>query len=243
MQRCVLGPVERLPCSAAGPERTRRHRRRRTSSSAWRSAAVARGTAPCSARPGGLAILISGRMRWAVVGGGLIGRELASDLHKAGDAVAIFQRAPRPMEQQLSEAQSLALSACRRASARPMPGRCFADAGRCEHSTPLITFSDGVEVLQQELLSRLVAQCHAVRQPGACALALGLAGDERDLAAHVGDQGLGNRHASQAGSDDDDVHAATCVKSDFPAPQSGQIQLSGRTFRRAVSAFERSGRP
>jgi NAD(P)H-nitrite reductase large subunit len=46
---------------------------------------------------------------WAVIGGGLIGCELASDLHKAGDAVTIFHREPRLMELQLDEAQSRAL--------------------------------------------------------------------------------------------------------------------------------------
>jgi NAD(P)H-nitrite reductase large subunit len=47
--------------------------------------------------------------RWAVIGGGLIGCELASDLHKAGDAVTIFHRATRLIELQLAESQSRAL--------------------------------------------------------------------------------------------------------------------------------------
>ena len=47
--------------------------------------------------------------RWAVIGGGLIGCELASDLHKAGDAVTIFHREARLIELQLDEAQSQAL--------------------------------------------------------------------------------------------------------------------------------------
>jgi NAD(P)H-nitrite reductase large subunit len=47
--------------------------------------------------------------RWAVVGGGLIGCELASDLRKAGDAVTIFHREDRLIELQLNEAQSRAL--------------------------------------------------------------------------------------------------------------------------------------
>ena len=46
---------------------------------------------------------------WAVIGGGLIGCELASDLHKAGDRVTIFHREPRLIELQLDEAQSQAL--------------------------------------------------------------------------------------------------------------------------------------
>ena len=46
---------------------------------------------------------------WAVVGGGLIGCEVASDLHRAGDAVTIFHRESRLIERQLSEAQSQAL--------------------------------------------------------------------------------------------------------------------------------------
>jgi NAD(P)H-nitrite reductase large subunit len=46
---------------------------------------------------------------WAVIGGGLIGSELASDLHKAGAAVSIFHREPRLIELQLDEAQSRAL--------------------------------------------------------------------------------------------------------------------------------------
>ncbi|HZM33742.1 MAG TPA: FAD-dependent oxidoreductase [Burkholderiales bacterium] len=47
--------------------------------------------------------------RWAVVGGGLIGCEVASDLRKAGDAVTIFHRAERLIEQQLAEGESQAL--------------------------------------------------------------------------------------------------------------------------------------
>lgn len=47
---------------------------------------------------------------WAVIGGGLIGCELASDLHKAGDRVTIFHRESRLLELQLDEAQSQALA-------------------------------------------------------------------------------------------------------------------------------------
>ena len=55
-------------------------------------------------------ILERGRVpAWAIVGGGLIGCEVASDLHKAGDAVTIFHRETRLIERQLSEAQSAAL--------------------------------------------------------------------------------------------------------------------------------------
>jgi NAD(P)H-nitrite reductase large subunit len=46
---------------------------------------------------------------WAVIGGGLIGCEFASDLRKAGDAVTIFHREPRLLELQLEELQSQAL--------------------------------------------------------------------------------------------------------------------------------------
>jgi len=49
------------------------------------------------------------RPRWAVVGGGLIGCEVASDLHKAGDSVTIFHREARLLELQLTEVQSQAL--------------------------------------------------------------------------------------------------------------------------------------
>jgi NAD(P)H-nitrite reductase large subunit len=49
------------------------------------------------------------RPHWAVIGGGLIGCELASDLRKAGDAVTIFHREKRLIELQLTEAQSRAL--------------------------------------------------------------------------------------------------------------------------------------
>lgn len=51
----------------------------------------------------------TGKPRWAVVGGGLIGCEVASDLHKAGDSVTIFHREARLLELQLSEGQSRAL--------------------------------------------------------------------------------------------------------------------------------------
>ena len=47
--------------------------------------------------------------RWAVIGGGLIGCELASDLNKAGDAVTIFHRESRLIELILTPAQSQAL--------------------------------------------------------------------------------------------------------------------------------------
>ena len=49
--------------------------------------------------------------RWAVIGGGLIGCELASDLRKAGDEVTIFHRETRLIELQLDEVQSRALHA------------------------------------------------------------------------------------------------------------------------------------
>jgi NAD(P)H-nitrite reductase large subunit len=49
------------------------------------------------------------RPRWAVIGGGLIGCEVASDLRKGGDAVTIFHREPRLLELQLDEEQSQAL--------------------------------------------------------------------------------------------------------------------------------------
>lgn len=52
-----------------------------------------------------------GRTRWAVVGGGLIGCEVASDLHRAGDSVTIFHRDSRLIEPQLTEDQSEALHA------------------------------------------------------------------------------------------------------------------------------------
>jgi NAD(P)H-nitrite reductase large subunit len=47
--------------------------------------------------------------RWAVVGGGLIGCEVASDLHKAGDSVTLFHRESRLIELLLDEARSQAL--------------------------------------------------------------------------------------------------------------------------------------
>ncbi len=57
-------------------------------------------------------LLARGRTpRWAIVGGGLIGCEIASDLHKAGDVVTIFHREKRLIELQLSESQSQALHA------------------------------------------------------------------------------------------------------------------------------------
>jgi NAD(P)H-nitrite reductase large subunit len=50
-----------------------------------------------------------GTPHWAVIGGGLIGCEFASDLRKAGDAVTIFHREPRLLELQLDALQSQAL--------------------------------------------------------------------------------------------------------------------------------------
>jgi NAD(P)H-nitrite reductase large subunit len=49
------------------------------------------------------------RPRWAIIGGGLIGCEVASDLEKAGDAVTIFQREGRLLELLFDERQSQAL--------------------------------------------------------------------------------------------------------------------------------------
>lgn len=49
--------------------------------------------------------------RWAIIGGGLIGCEVASDLAKAGDAVVLFHALPRLMERQLVEDDSAALLA------------------------------------------------------------------------------------------------------------------------------------
>jgi NAD(P)H-nitrite reductase large subunit len=49
------------------------------------------------------------RGRWPVVGGGLIGCEVASDLHKAGDSVTIFHREDRLLELLFDPTQSKAL--------------------------------------------------------------------------------------------------------------------------------------
>ncbi len=47
--------------------------------------------------------------RWALIGGGLIGCEVAADLARAGDAVVLFHAQPRLMERQLSEDDSTRL--------------------------------------------------------------------------------------------------------------------------------------
>lgn len=49
------------------------------------------------------------RARWAIIGGGLIGCEVASDLNKAGDEVTIFHREDRLLELQFTPQQSRAL--------------------------------------------------------------------------------------------------------------------------------------
>ncbi len=48
--------------------------------------------------------------RWAIIGGGLIGCELASDLAKVGDRVTLFHALPRLMERQLQPGDSAALA-------------------------------------------------------------------------------------------------------------------------------------
>lgn len=48
--------------------------------------------------------------RWIVIGGGLIGCELAADLRKAGDTVTLFHGADRLMERQLTADQSAQLA-------------------------------------------------------------------------------------------------------------------------------------
>jgi NAD(P)H-nitrite reductase large subunit len=49
------------------------------------------------------------RPRWAVIGGGLIGCEIAADLATAGDEVVLFHALPRLMERQLVETDSTEL--------------------------------------------------------------------------------------------------------------------------------------
>lgn len=44
--------------------------------------------------------------QWAVIGGGLIGCEVASDLARAGDRISLFHALPRLMERQLTEEDS-----------------------------------------------------------------------------------------------------------------------------------------
>lgn len=51
------------------------------------------------------------RPRWAILGGGLIGCEAASDLNKAGDEVTIFHRESRLLELQFTPEESQALDA------------------------------------------------------------------------------------------------------------------------------------
>lgn len=51
----------------------------------------------------------SGTPTWAVIGGGLIGCEVASDLAKAGDRVVLFHALARLMERQLVEEDSATL--------------------------------------------------------------------------------------------------------------------------------------
>lgn len=50
-------------------------------------------------------------LHWAIVGGGLIGLELASDLHKAGDAVSVYHAGDRLMERTLDAETSVRLLA------------------------------------------------------------------------------------------------------------------------------------
>jgi len=47
---------------------------------------------------------------WAIIGGGLIGCELSSDLAKAGDRVTLFHALPRLMERQLEDEDSVQLA-------------------------------------------------------------------------------------------------------------------------------------
>jgi NAD(P)H-nitrite reductase large subunit len=50
-----------------------------------------------------------GQACWAVIGGGLIGCEVSSDLAKAGDRVVLYHALPRLMERQLVEEDSASL--------------------------------------------------------------------------------------------------------------------------------------
>lgn len=56
-------------------------------------------------------LLVRGRPQWAVIGGGLIGCEVASDLAKAGDEVTLYHAMDRLMERQLLEHDSIKLHA------------------------------------------------------------------------------------------------------------------------------------
>jgi len=51
----------------------------------------------------------SQRPEWAIIGGGLIGCELASDLATAGDKITLFHATPRLMERQLTSEDSALL--------------------------------------------------------------------------------------------------------------------------------------
>lgn len=96
------------------------------------------------------------RPRWAVIGGGLIGCEIAADLVKAGDEAVLFHALPRLMERQLVEEDSATLLNVLRDSLRvdvrlDQAAQGFADltgnadTASAHHRNLAVKFADGLQ--------------------------------------------------------------------------------------------------
>ncbi|MGH8558468.1 MAG: NAD(P)/FAD-dependent oxidoreductase [Methylococcales bacterium] len=81
--------------------------------------------------------------RWAVIGGGLIGCEVASDLAKAGDLVHLFHAMPRLMERQLVEDDSMKLLTVLESSGIGIQLNCAVRGFEAREDTIAVTFESG----------------------------------------------------------------------------------------------------
>lgn len=81
--------------------------------------------------------------RWAVIGGGLIGCEVASDLAKAGDRVHLFHAMPRLMERQLVEHDSKSLLALLQHSGIEVSLDCAVRGFEAREQAIAVIFADG----------------------------------------------------------------------------------------------------
>ncbi|MCI0653959.1 MAG: FAD-dependent oxidoreductase [Methylococcaceae bacterium] len=80
---------------------------------------------------------------WAVIGGGLIGCEVASDLAKAGDHVQLFHAMPRLMERQLVEDDSRSLLTVLEGSGIKIQINCAVRRFETRENTIAVIFEGG----------------------------------------------------------------------------------------------------
>jgi NAD(P)H-nitrite reductase large subunit len=82
---------------------------------------------------------------WAIIGGGLIGCELASDLAAVGVRVTLFHALPRLMERQLEEDDSATLAAVLTSANVELRLNSAVEGFRLAEGTPHVVLSSGLE--------------------------------------------------------------------------------------------------